>query len=91
MNNKAELLLTAIRLASVTEALELLTVGDVQEAGRRAHLLAFVMGCSPCTTQKDLAARLGVTPARICQMLRVFNRVGAIRLQKRGGFWRNSP
>jgi len=74
MNREAEILLAAVQLATIRDTLKLVTLGDVQEAGRRAHLLAFVMGCSPCETQKALAARLGVTPARVCQMLAIFKR-----------------
>jgi DNA-binding MarR family transcriptional regulator len=66
--------LALTRLAAVRDALELLTTGDVQEAGRKAHLLAWLLRCSPFATQKELAAKLGVTPGRVCQMLRVLNR-----------------
>jgi DNA-binding MarR family transcriptional regulator len=74
MNTKAEILLAAIRLQAAQDTLRLVAAGDAREAGRRAHLMAFVLGCSPCATQKDLAARLGVTPARVCQMVRTFKR-----------------
>jgi DNA-binding MarR family transcriptional regulator len=72
---RAEILLAAVRLDATREALQLITAdADARQAGTKAHLVAFILACSPCKTQKDLAARLGVTPGRVCQMLRVLNR-----------------
>jgi hypothetical protein len=72
---RAEILLAAVRLDATREALQLITAdANASQAGTKAHLLAFIMGCSPCKTQKDLAAKLGRTPARVCQMLATFKR-----------------
>jgi len=75
MNHKIELALTAARLAGARETLQTITRGaDAKQAGTKAHLLAFIVGCSECETQRQLAARLGVTPGRACQMLAVLRR-----------------
>lgn len=75
MNPKAEILLAAVRLAATRETLQTITAdADAKQAGTKAHLLAFILGASPCKTQKELAGKLGVTPGRVCQMVRVLNR-----------------
>ena len=75
MKPQIEIVLALARLAAVREVLTLITNGaDGTQAGTKAHLLAFILGCSPCATQKDLALRLGLTPGRVCQMLRVLKR-----------------
>jgi len=38
-------------------------------AGQRLHLLAYLCGASDCQTQRQLAAKLNVTPGRISQIL----------------------
>jgi DNA-binding MarR family transcriptional regulator len=75
MNRGTEIVLALAKLQGAREVLELITAeGGDQAAGTKAHLLAFILGCSPCATQKDLAAKLGLTPGRVCQMLRVLKR-----------------
>ena len=75
MKPQIELALALAKLQGAREVLTLITNGaDGTQAGTKAHLLAFILGCSPCATQKDLALRLGLTPGRVCQMLRVLKR-----------------
>ena len=70
--NKVEILLTAARLAAVREALALLTKdGSDKEVGRKCLLLAYLLGCSPCETQRELAAKLGVSESRVSRMCKV--------------------
>jgi DNA-binding MarR family transcriptional regulator len=72
---EAQILLAAVRLDATRETLQLITAdADAKQAGTKAHLLAFMLGCSPCKMQKELAAKLGITPGRVCQILRVLNR-----------------
>lgn len=81
MSSKVKIALALGRLQGTRETLRLITTGaDARKAGVKAHLLAFVLGCSPCKTQKELAAKLGRSPARCCQMLATFKQA-----------WRNSP
>lgn len=42
---------------------------SVERAGRRARLIAFFLGRSVCKTQKELAGKLGITPAATSQQL----------------------
>jgi DNA-binding MarR family transcriptional regulator len=73
--NPKEILLAAVRFDAVREVLRtIIADADAKQAGTKAHLLAFILGASPCKTQKELAAKLGITPGRVCQMLRVLNR-----------------
>jgi DNA-binding MarR family transcriptional regulator len=73
--SQAQAALALVRLAAAREVLVIVTKdANARQAGTKVHLLAFAMGCSPCKTQKELARRLGVTPGRACQMLRVLNR-----------------
>ena len=75
MNNKAELLLTAVQLAVVRAALELLTkAGNEKEVGRKTLLLAYLLAPDLIGTQRDLAKRIGVTEGRASQMLKVLRR-----------------
>jgi hypothetical protein len=77
MNTKAkiEAALTLAKLSAVRDVLQTITSdADAKQAGTKAHLLAFLLGCSPCATQKEAASRLGISPARFCQMLAVFKR-----------------
>ena len=75
MNPGTEILLALAKLQGARETLTLITNdADGTQAGTKAHLLAFILGCSPCATQKDLALRLGLTPGRVSQMLRVLKR-----------------
>ena len=74
MKTDPNLILTIAKAQAVRETLEFLTGGDAYQAGARAHLLAWILGCSPCKTQVELAQRIGRTPARVCQMLRTFKR-----------------
>ena len=71
----AKILLAAVRLDATREVLQLITAdADAKRAGTKAHLLAFILGASQRRTQKELAAKLGLTPGGVCQMLRVLNR-----------------
>jgi hypothetical protein len=42
---------------------------SVERAGRRAKLIAFFLGRSDFKNQKELAAKLDITPAAVCQNL----------------------
>lgn len=54
-------------------------------AGQRLHLLAFLAGASDCQTQRQLAARLNVSPGRITQILQALpiEWQGMARLKRR--------
>jgi hypothetical protein len=41
----------------------------VERAGRRARLIAFFLGRSDCKNQKELAAKLKISSAAVCQNL----------------------
>jgi hypothetical protein len=72
---KIELALALAKVEGAREVLRKLTRdADAGQAGRRAHLAAWAMGVSPCQSQAALAARLGVSPARVCQLVRRFKR-----------------
>jgi Trp operon repressor len=75
MNTKASILVAAVRLDATKEVLRLTVAGrTVKETATRAELLAWLLKCSPCATQRDLAKRLGVSEGRCSQMLKVFRR-----------------
>ena len=75
MKSNIEAATMIIRLAAAAELLRLITTNaDAKRAGTKAHLLAFIIECSPCATQRDLAKRLGVSEGRCSQMLKVFRR-----------------
>jgi hypothetical protein len=60
-----------VRLLAARELLApLVRLGTERQIGRRAVLMAFALGAGPCKTQRALAARLGVTEARISQELK---------------------
>ena len=42
---------------------------SAKQAGQRVLILSFLLHVSDCKTQRALAKRLGVTPARVCQAL----------------------
>ncbi|MPN58477.1 hypothetical protein SDC9_206182 [bioreactor metagenome] len=44
-----------------------------RDIGRRLLCLLFIAGKGDISTQKELAKRLGVTPARVCQLLAKLN------------------
>jgi DNA-binding MarR family transcriptional regulator len=72
---KTEALLSAFRLLSVREAMETVcNSGNDREVGRRALLLAYTIDPSLIGTQRELARRMGVTEARVSQMLKVLRR-----------------
>lgn len=71
----AEAVLALARMQGACEALQFLTAdAGAREAGTRAHMLAYVFGCSTCKTQRELAARLGRSEARVSQYLKVIRR-----------------
>jgi len=73
--NKAEIFLTAARLAGAREVLKLLTkAGTDREVGRKTLLLAFLLDPAAFGTQRNLARRLAVTEGRASQMLKVLRR-----------------
>jgi len=74
-NPKLELALAALRLQAVRSVLESVTrEADDRAAGRRALLLAYIVAPELIGTQRQLAARLGVTEGRASQMLKVLRR-----------------
>jgi hypothetical protein len=91
MNPKVEIVAQVLRLETLCDALRLITAdANAKQAGTTAHLLAFLLGCSPAKNQKELAARLGVSRARVCQMIKTLNRglpqfplKGAIKVDSR--------
>lgn len=67
---KSRLLIAAVELRAVRDALQLIAAGGtVADAGRRALLLAFIIAPETIGTQAALAKRLGVSRARVTQML----------------------
>jgi hypothetical protein len=48
--------------------LQWLAVGTVQQAGRRAFLLAHLVGKSGCASDRELAKKLNISPGRISQL-----------------------
>lgn len=67
--------LLLLRLASVRECLETVCAsGDDRAVGRRALLLAYCLDPELIGTQRALAKRMGVTEARVSQMLKVLRR-----------------
>jgi len=45
-----------------------------EQVGRRVVLLSYLLHVCDCKTQRDLAKRLGVTPARVSQALNAIKR-----------------
>lgn len=71
MSNQVEI--TIARLAATRDVIASLAAdGDAATIGRKVLLLDYIL--APRGTQRALAARLGVTPARACQMLRTLRR-----------------
>jgi predicted XRE-type DNA-binding protein len=64
-----------IRQETVLAALRFITDKNAtqKQIAQRALLLLFIMDKDDFTTQKALAKRLGVTPARVCQLLAGLN------------------
>ena len=69
-SERAELVMTVVRMQAVRECLAKLTKsGTAEQVGRKVLLTAWILDRSLIGKQKDLAKRLGVTPGRASQML----------------------
>ena len=69
-------LLDAIRMLSVRECLQTLCAsGSDRAVGRKTLLLAYAIDPALIGTQRDLAARMDVSEARISQMLKAVRRI----------------
>lgn len=77
MNPKIELALALARLQGAQEILAKLARdgADVQTAGRRALLLAYIVDPSLIGTQRELARRMGgLSESRVSRMCKVLRR-----------------
>lgn len=86
-NLNPDTVIAIARAAGAAEVLRFLARGGTdKEVGRRALLLAFLLCPDAIATQRELAGRIGVTEARVSQMLRVFKRAypGLLEKSQRG-------
>jgi DNA-binding MarR family transcriptional regulator len=74
-SDRAELVMTVVRMQAVRECLAKLTKsGTAEQVGRKVLLTAFLLDRSIIGRQKDLAERLGVSEPRTSQMLKILRR-----------------
>jgi hypothetical protein len=71
MSNPIQIAALAIRLQASRELLAILANSESdKEAGRKALLLAWILEPELIGSQKELARKMGVSQARVSQMLR---------------------
>jgi DNA-binding MarR family transcriptional regulator len=81
----AQFISLVLKTQGAIDALEIITKpDDAIEAGRRAHLMAFILGTGRHANQKELAACLGLSKGRVSVMLKKLNRETALFHQKTG-------